>query len=222
MFRNSILYHRLWYIKRRNTKRVRIYLRLAAIFIILTLLVSYANKKLLPYLVELSEFKAESIISAAVINTVDEIFSGNINYNDLVVLSRDKNGSITSIETNVVKLNRLTSMISRGIQEKLIQFSKDRISIPFGTLSGSAILAGIGPDLHVDIKPCGSVETDFRSEFTSEGINQTRHRIYITVRTKVSIVVPLFSKKSEVAASIPIAETVIVGSVPDIYIKTAE
>lgn len=220
MFRNSVLYHRLWYIKRRTSKRIHIYIRLAVIFIILSLLVSYANKKLLPSLVEISEFKARATVVMSINKIVNDTFSSGVEYEDLITLKRDNSGRITSIETNVVKLNRLSASVTSQIQTRLMERGRNTVSVPFGSLLGSPILAGAGPDLHIRVKQVGNVETDFRSEFTSAGINQTRHRIYIQVKTKIGIVCPLVTKKTQIVTNIPVAETIIVGSVPEVYLRS--
>jgi len=219
MFRNTVLYHRLWYIKRRNIKKTRVLIRLAAIFIILAVFANYADKRLSPYLEEISQLKAQTIVTDTVSKVVAETFSDYVTYDDIVVISRDRAGNITSIRTDVVKLNKLSAKISQDIGQRLSRLHKDKISIPLGTLLGIPILAASGPELHMDVMPYGSVEADFKSEFSSEGINQTRHTIYLLVKAKVSVTVPLFSKNTEVTAAIPVAETVIVGKVPGIYFK---
>jgi len=216
MLRNSVLYHRFWYVKKRNSKRAKMLMRLAAIIIILLVSISYANEKVVPYLFQISQIKAEGMINDAVSRTVEDIFSEGLEYGDIVKIEQDRDGNVTSIATDMVKLNKLSSEISRGIHEKLIQVKKVKISIPMGTLLGTAISATTGPNIYVDVQPCEIAQVDFKSEFTSEGINQTRHRIYLEVRTKVGLSVPLMYKESEVVASIPVAEAVIVGKVKQI------
>jgi sporulation protein YunB len=216
MLRNSILYHRFWYVKKRNSKRAKLLMRLAAIIIILSVSISYANGKILPYLFQISQIKAEGMINDAVSKTVEDIFSEGLEYGDIVNIEQDRNGSITSIATDMVKLNKLSAEISRGIHEKLIQLQKDKIPIPMGTLLGATVLAATGPNIYVDVQPYEIAQVDFKSEFTNEGINQTRHRLYLEVRTKVELSVPLLYKESEVVSSIPVVEAVIMGKVKQI------
>ena len=63
----------------------------------------------------------------------------------------------------------------------------------------------------------GSVNASFASEFTSAGINQTRHRILINTSVYISVMLPTGSAGTEVISEAVIAETVIVGDVPDSY-----
>jgi sporulation protein YunB len=213
MLRNSVLYHRFWYVKKRNSKRAKMLMRLAAIIIILSALISYANDKTFPYLMEISQIKAEKMITEAMVKTVEGLFPKDMEYRDIVKLGKDKKGNVTSIETDMVKLNKLSGQISQGIHETLNQLQKDRISVPAGALLGITVLATSGPDIYIGVQPYGVADVDFKSEFTKEGINQTRHRIFLQVKTKVKLWVPLLNKESEVVANIPIAETVIVGKV---------
>lgn len=220
MIRNTILYHRLWYVKRRSRKRIRVYLRLAVIFIIITLLVTYTQKRLLPYLAEIAEFKAKAIITETVSNAIINVFPEGTGYNDFAEIAVDSEGRITSIQADVTKMNRLSAQLSLEIQRKLSSLPKDIIVVPFGTLLGNSLFSGMGPDINVNIVPVGNVELEFKSEFTSAGINQTRHRIVLQAKTNVEIVAPLTKKKFELITDVPVAETIIVGNVPDYFINS--
>lgn len=219
MFRRSMLYHRLWYIKRRNAKKAGILLRLACIFIIMVLLVTYTNNKLLPNYINLAETRVKSLITIMVNDVINETFSGSIKYDDLVNVSKDNNGEITSIETNIIRLNILFSDITSDIQKRLEYLDRETISMPFGALLGNSIFAGVGPNLYINVRMYGNVETDFKSEFKSEGINQTKHTLYLYIKTKTSIKGFFTGKKTEITVLIPVAETVIIGKVPETFIN---
>ncbi|MGI6777922.1 MAG: sporulation protein YunB [Acetivibrionales bacterium] len=219
MLRNSILYHRFWYFRKRTSRVLNIYIRLIVIFLILALLVMYANKKLMPCLEEISEHKARSMVTMSINSIVNDVFDDSVEYNDIIEIKRDGSGKITSIETNIAKLNKLSSTVTYKLQEEMIEPGKDKVSIPFGSILGNSIFAGTGPDLNITIKQMGNVETEYKSEFISGGINQTIHRIYIRVRTNIRIIGPITNRKHEIATEIPVAETIIVGSVPGIYLN---
>lgn len=213
MIKNSTLYHRFWYIRKRNVSRVHTYIRLLTIFIILAFFVIYANKSLLPVLADISEFKARSLVTMAVNDAVNEVFAGNVRYEDLVVVKEAEDGRTRSIEIDRIKLNKLSSDISSSIRERLLLLEDKSISVPFGALLGNTPFEGSGPDLHVKIEPAGIVEVGFESEFSTAGINQTRHRIYLQVRSAVDIIAPLGTKRTELTNSILIAEAMIVGGI---------
>ena len=88
-----------------------------------------------------------------------------------------------------------------------------------GNFTGNKLISGYGPDIRVKVIPVGTVTTDFKTEFISAGINQTRHRIYLEAKTQVKVVIPLTTSTKEVKAQIPICETIIVGEVPESYVN---
>lgn len=217
MLKNSLVYHRLWYIKRRQSKKLFTYAIIFSVIIIFAFLVSYAERRALPYLGEICEYKANSAITVIISQCVGKEFKESIKYDDLVLINRDENGRIASIQTDVVKMNALSSRLTAAIQSELSSQGRFYIDVPSGALLGSPLFAAVGPDMHFAIIPAGNTEADFKSEFSSSGINQTRHRISLQIKTKVGIMVPLLNKNCEVVNNIPVAETIIVGEIPSSY-----
>lgn len=216
MLKKSVFYRRLWYAKRRNTKSLNVFLRLIVVMLILILFGSYVSKKMVPYMMDISESEARTIVAGAISRAVDEVFSENKKYSGILLISRDNYGGITSIETDVSKINRLSAEFSASLQNELNGIERIGISIPFGVLLGSPIFAGVGPDLYISLKPCGNVKADLKSEFESGTINQTIHRMYLYINVEIDIIAPIYHRKIEVSKTIPIAETIIVESVPGI------
>ena len=100
---------------------------------------------------------------------------------------------------------------------RIDQVSTRELSIPVGSLSGSVLLAGRGPRISVRMESVGSSSANFENAFTSAGINQTKHQIVLNIDVAVSILLPGFSTATTVSNAVTVAETVIVGSVPDTY-----
>ncbi|WP_010250610.1 sporulation protein YunB [Acetivibrio cellulolyticus] len=217
MRRKTNLYQRLWYV-RRNRKRVKAYVAIVFIVITLILFLSFIENRLRASMAQISEYKVKSIITRVVGNAVSENFPDNIEYNDIATISKDESGNITSVQTDIAKLNRIFANVSLSVQDQLSGLDGEKISIPLGTILGEPIFAAWGPDINFKVIPTGSVETDFKSEFTSAGINQTKHRIYLLVKTEIGVGIPFMEKKTVVTTSLPVTETVIVGRVPDYYI----
>lgn len=138
-------------------------------------------------------------------------------YEDLFTIEKDSNGNITMIKSNVFTINEIISDVANNIQEQLDKKGKDNISIALGSFTGIKFLSGLGPDIKITISPVGNVETDLRSEFTAQGINQTLHRIYLQVKCEVSIVTPFESITKEIYNQVLLAENVIVGNIPNTY-----
>ena len=113
--------------------------------------------------------------------------------------------------------NHLQAEILDTVLTRISQVPTGDLSIPIGSLTGSALLAGRGPRISVRMESVGSSEANFRNAFTSAGINQTKHQIYLVVDVYVSILLPGFSTTTKFSNTYSVAETVIVGSVPDNY-----
>lgn len=169
-----------------------------------------------PTLIELCRVRAESIgISNA--NKVVERVMRDVGYLDLIILDRDEAGKILALRANVIEMNRIASEISLAIQEQNNEIETTHVSIPIGNFTGNSLLAGLGPKIKVKIIPTGTVNIEFKTEFLSSGINQTRHRIYLEIKSKMGIVAPFVSKRVEVVNEVNIAETVLIGEVPETY-----
>ena len=87
----------------------------------------------------------------------------------------------------------------------------------YGSFTGMKLLAGIGPKIKITISSIGNVKTDLKSEFSSKGINQTLHRVYLQVDCEVNILTPFNNISKRITNQILIAENVIVGNIPDTY-----
>lgn len=147
----------------------------------------------------------------------DAVNSGEIRYNDLISLEKNDSGGVAALVSNMAEFNRLQASITQDILTRLGEMSDIELQIPLGTLSGSAFLAGRGPKLAVRMQSTGSCSARFENQFSHAGINQTTHQILLCVDVSVSILLPGFRTRTQVANSFAVAETVIVGEVPDTY-----
>ncbi len=154
------------------------------------------------------------VVSAAVNEAVE---SGEIDYAAFVIFDKDDSGHITALRSNVAEVNRMQGRIADEILRRLSEISTSELTIPLGTLTGSALLAGRGPCLHVRMQAVGSANAVFRNQFTAAGINQTRHQIFLDVDVYMSILLPGMTTSTKVSNEIVVAETVIVGGVPETY-----
>lgn len=212
------LYNRLWYV-RKNSRKLHIHILPLVILAVLILLFLYVDSVMKPSFIEFSDHKVKTLINNSVARAVNENFPEEINYEEVVKINKDEFERINSIRVDVGKLNRIFSKVTLDIQEQLNTLGDEKIEIPIGVLMGNSIFSARGPRISIKIIPVGSVETDFKSEFISAGINQTKHRIYLLVKTKVGIAVPFADNTTEVTTSIPIAETIIIGDVPQYYMN---
>lgn len=147
----------------------------------------------------------------------DKVLS-NVNYNDLVYVHKDTQQRITMMQANTIKINRIVSQANLEIKEMLTSLNNETLYVPLGQALGSQILASYGPKIKVGIIPVGTVDVKFLDQFQQAGINQVRHILYLNIQTVVTIVLPTASRSVTVENQIPIAETIIVGEVPDTYL----
>ncbi len=203
----------------RDLKKIIVVVSILAVISVLIGSFIYIDNSLTPTIKVLAETKAEELANRSINKSVAEIIKDEVNYSDLMNTKVDNEGKITMIESNTVMMNKVASDVALRIQEELKQVKTTTSYIPIGTALGSPILAKYGPQLKVSIEPIGTVYVNFKTDFEDAGINQTRHRIYLEVNTKVKVVIPLTTDTKEVKAEIPICETVIVGDVPNSYIN---
>lgn len=185
--------------------------------LVLTALLIAAGR-MRPLLTSLATTRVSNAITQVVSQAVDEaIASGELDYENLVNFEKDNDGKITAVRSNMAAFNLLQSHILQTVLERINQVSVRDLSIPIGSLTGSALLSGRGPRITVRMESVGSSEANFRNAFTSAGINQTKHQIILTVDVSVSVLLPGFRTATKVSNSFIVAETVIVGTVPDTY-----
>ncbi len=154
------------------------------------------------------------IVTEAVNSAISD---GEVLYTDLITMEKGDGGNITALHSNMAQFNRLQSAITQEVLTRLDQVADTDLAIPVGTLTGSALLVGRGPTLNIKMQSVGSCSAHFENEFDQAGINQTTHRILLCVDVSMSILLPGFRTGTDVSNSFSVAETVIVGAVPDTY-----
>lgn len=159
----------------------------------------------------------QAAVSAVNQSVIEKLNEDNITYEDLISLQRDANGKVQTITTNMAKTNQIKAEITQAVQKNLQQ-EKIQTGVPLGTLLGSRLLHGRGPDIPLVVTLKGNVESDFKTGFESAGINQTRHQIYLELHTEIYSFIPGLHTATDITTSVLVAETVIVGEVPQLYL----
>lgn len=189
--------------------------------IIVVLIIAFSVVKLvldavLPIFNTLCENRAKSI-ATIISNEQATIVMTEHSYAQLFTIEKDNNGNVVMIKANVVPINEIISDVANKIQEQIDQRGREDVEIALGSFTGFKLLAGRGPGIKIRISSIGNVETDLRSEFTSQGINQTLHRVYLQVKCRVSILTPFNDIEQEITNQVLLAENVIVGNLPSTY-----
>ena len=138
-------------------------------------------------------------------------------YSSLVEIVRDASGNIVSIQTDAMRINQIKSGINTAVASALANLDGKELGVPLGSLTGLALLNGRGPRLNVIISLTGSAQTQFINEFSSAGVNQTRHQIFLKTTVTLLIVFPTATVTTAYTMNMLVAETIIVGKVPLAY-----
>ncbi len=197
--------------------KIRLYFVLAIFFVSMLLLYFFIENNIKPKLIAISEIKARLFATQAINDAVSRKIEMN-SFNDLIFIKTDNTGKVTLVQANTKEMNRLAVETSKDILKELEDIKRKQIRISVGNIMGSQIFADAGPYIKINIQPAGSVDVNFATEFIEAGINQTRLKIYMSVSTKVQIIIPFAGNKVDVSANIPVSETIIVGDVPESYI----
>ena len=207
-----------FYYRRRLDRRVLIRALALLLAVSLLALTLTATARMRPLLESLATTRVSNTVNRIIFEAVNEaIQNGDISYERLISLEKDSEGKITAVHSNMAAFNRLQAQILDIILAKIDQVSARELSIPIGTLTGSALLAGRGPRIRVRMESVGSSTARFNNQFESAGINQTKHQIILEVEVSVAILLPGFTTVTKVSTAVTVAETVIVGAVPDTY-----
>lgn len=198
--------------KRKNYKLLIGALIAIALFI-------YIDFRIQASLLEIAKSKAQ-IRGMEIINQIvnDKVVS-QIEYKDIVIVHKDDKGHIVLLQPNTIMLNKMMSDTVIEITHSLNDLQEENIPIPLGQLTGSKMLGAAGPKLNVRIIPAGQINVEVLNKFEQAGINQTRHLIYFQIDHTLRIAVPFMADEIKVRSIIPLAETIIIGDVPQTYVE---
>lgn len=138
-------------------------------------------------------------------------------YNSLIKIEKDINGKISFIETDSVKMNEVVSEIVSNIQKEFDKIPRVTVFINMGSISGISILKKYGPKFDIELESAGNINASIRTEFKSVGINQTHHKVYLDINTRVGILTPFSSFGKDINSDVLLTEAIIVGEVPESY-----
>jgi len=198
-------------------RRKKIFI-IISIIILINFLVIFFGTNINNIVYEYSESKIRALSIKAVNNAVSELVTNKNIYDNLVNITTDNDGRIVLIQANSIQINMLTKDLIKTSQIKLEKIGVEGINIPLGTFTGITLLNGRGPNINVKLIPVGDVTCSFSSEFLEAGINQTLHKLYVTIDTFVNIILPIKNNTVKTTTSILICESVIVGQIPDVYL----
>ena len=179
--------------------------------------------KLWPVVMRLAETQIRNTTSDLINDAiVEQISEGNIQYDRIVYFEKDLNGRITALKTNMAEVNRLKTDILNLINDQILAQDTDHLGVALGSIILPEFLSGKGPEIPVKILSIRNSDAAFKSYFSEAGINQTLQQLTMDVIVDVTILVLGETNDFSVSSQVVVAETVIVGDVPDTYVFVPE
>ncbi len=204
-----------------TTPRLRRGLPLALLFIlaILCLFLAAVAVFLKDLSSQIAVSDASDIVTVQINNAIADIMAEQDYSGDYFVsFEKSATGEVTAISSNMARINAL----SAKILHQVVGATENRtieIGIPLGNLTGISLLMGRGPNIPVQIVVLTSSRVEFNNSIVTAGINQTKHQINLEVIVDIDILVPWGTENAQVVTEILIADTIVVGQVPDTYLN---
>ena len=206
----------------RRRRRCRKYLLLVAA-VSGMLLIVWLTSQMRPLIRELARAKVEnrgqSVINEAIEEQLD---NGQIDYENIILLEKDLSGKVTALKTNIAEVNRLKTQTLAITDMMMLDLDVEEIGLPLGSVVFPTFFSGSGPKIPVKVLTISNSDADFRNVFSEAGINQTAHQIMMDVIIDMTILTPVGTEAVRVESSVVVAETVIVGQVPESYVNMGE
>jgi sporulation protein YunB len=177
------------------------------------------ERKLRPAILAIAAIKAHGLAIEAINEAILENVARGILYQDLINVEQNNEGRIVMAQINSMEVNRVVAEATIATRKALSDLEKRQVSIPLGEAMDNYLLATYGPDIPVRLVPFGRVNTEIIDSFEEAGINQTRHKIYLHINTEVQIVIPFIAESVQVETTVPVADAVYMGEVPDTVIN---
>ena len=211
-------------IKRRRHRVLGAVFVAAGILMILgCLLLGYYVRRIDPLVEQTALYTVTDAVSLKINRVIQsQIRSGLLDYDALVTMEKDAEGNVTALITNVSAVNLLQAEITTRIIQEISDNFVSELEIPLGTVMDSSLFYGRGPLIPVKLKAVTNVSARFENDFSAAGSNQTRHQIRLNVSVQVLVVIPGRELTAPVNTTVVIAETVIVGKVPELYASMDE
>lgn len=201
-----------------RVKKRRFFRRLLLFVLVLLAVFLLIDRNFKPVVFSLAEARSAAMASQVLYGALAEAIEDGITYGDLMTVRMDERGQVALLTANTMQMNRLADRAGKEALRRLNNMSSERVTVPLGAALGMTLFAGSGPGIPVSIVPIGSIATDFATEFEACGINQTRHKVYLQVRASIRIVIPTGAKTTQVTANMLVAESIIMGAVPEGFV----
>ena len=192
---------------------------ISSIILLFAVIVVYIRFVVTPVVKTVAEEKVRALTVSTVNAAVTSVLEAEPSFVDMVEYGHDANGDLNSIKINATRVNAVMQRSVQKTQNGLSDMISSGVNILVGSVSGITFLSGKGPNLNVAVIPVGSVDARLRSEFSEIGINQTIHKIYLSLDSTIKIIIPGAGNTIKSSSEVLLVESVIIGKVPDTYLN---
>ncbi len=161
-----------------------------------------------------------TVKTAEVWETLEE--ESSVSLSDALQLHYASDGSIAAVSMDADTLNRLGSALATRLTEVLSGMERETVEVPLGTALEFPLFSGLGPDVQAEILNVGHVTAEFDSAFQDAGINQTIYSVNLLLTAEVILLLPGGTYTMEVETVLPVAETILLGDVPQEYVSISD
>ena len=175
-----------------------------------------------PNLEEVGSIRAKVMVQQIVNKAVNEQLYETGDMEDVLIRKTNGDGQLEVLQANTQAMNLLMTEISKELQEQYSGRTEDVYYVPLGVLLGDHILSQGGPDIKLRIRPLSVSSMDFKTEFETQGINQTKYKVYLNLTSEVKVLAPFTKDTFRIATTVLIAEAIILGTVPGSYVSVPE
>lgn len=207
-------------VKRKRSKRKKLFVVLFIIAAIIASVCIFIKSNVNPMIITISNQRICALTTDAVSSAVLDVMGENSDV-EYMKITRDDKQNITSVDMDAQAITALAQKITVSAQQKINKIGSNGIKIPMGSLSGVTLFTGLGPDINIRVYLVGSTQTQIVSMFSSAGINQTLHRLFINISGSVAVAVPGLPSTVKTSTQVLMSEMIIVGAVPPTYLQSA-
>lgn len=173
-----------------------------------------------PSIEALAEIKAKEMVTFAINEaTCKQFFKEATNIEELLIINTNNEGNIELVQSNTVAMNILAAELGKEIKQKFREMEPSNLQVPLGAILGSQLMSQADTDINLKVLPISVSNIEFLSEFESQGINQTKYKVYLSLTSKVRVMAPFSSKTLEIHNVVLVSEAVILGRVPNSYVN---
>lgn len=129
----------------------------------------------------------------------------------------DADGTITAVSIDTEHVGQVSSLVLEHMMDG--DDGQVELDIPLETLFGVNFLPGLKLPLPVRILVLTTSDVSYHNELMSAAINQSKYQLYLNVKMDLDILVPWEHHTETVGTNVLLAETVIVGKVPQTYVE---